>query len=175
MSKSNRCVISGTDIYRLPFGFNEDSRECQKVKTRLLHAITALHKNGVDEFYTDCGLGFPLWGGEIVTGLMNYNNVKLFVCFPYEDQPYKYAENWRERFFKVHELCTEVFPIYVKFDDENKNFDFSDENEEELVRRGADYMLEKCGKMLFGGDGDGLYIYDEARKRGLEIYTLEMV
>jgi uncharacterized phage-like protein YoqJ len=165
-NKNKRCVISGIDVSFLPFGYNEDSAECQKAKNELLSAIITLHRQGVDEFYTDCGFGFPLWGGEIVTGLMRYNDIMLYTVLPYENQPYKYTHNWQDRFYKVHELCTDVIPMYLEGGEIDDSFVFSHESDEELVQKGCDYMLADCGRLLFCGNGQGSYIYEQAVKLG---------
>ena len=160
--KTNRCIISGVDISVLPFSFNEDSRECQTVKNKLLNEIIALHNDGVDEFYTDCSYGFPMWGGEIVAGLMKYNDIRLYVVFPYENQPYKYSQNWQDRFYKVHELCTDVIPMFVLF---------SQNDESQLLKKVADYMLADCGRLLFCGEPSG-YLYEQAVKDNKDITIL---
>ena len=172
--KKNRCIISGTDVALLPFGYNEDSRECQTVKNNILNAIIRLFKeNGVDEFYTDCSFGFPLWGGEIVTGLMLYNDIRLYVVFPYENQPFRYTVNWRDRFYKVHKLSTDVIPMYTEQDTDGKPSFSTDK--EMLDKKAADYMLADCGRLLFCGDGRGCYLYDEAVRRGCEVLALNVV
>jgi uncharacterized phage-like protein YoqJ len=180
MSKLNRCIISGVDVSLLPFEFNEDGVECQRVKAKLLNAITYLMSEGVDEFYTDCRFGFPLWGGEIVTGLMRYNDIKLYIVFPHEDVPHKYAENWRHRFFEVHRLSTDVISTYIDYDIDG-NMAFWQESDEELLQRAADYMLNDCGRLLFCGDireayadSPERYLYGEAIEKELKITTLDL-
>jgi len=168
--KQNRCIISGIDISHLPFEYNEDSRECQSIKNKLLETIITLHNQGVDEFYTNCNYGFPLWGGEIVTGLMMYNDIRLYAVYPYENQPYKYAPNWADRLYKVHELCTDVIPMYIEHNIDNSMEFLRDE--EMLIQKADDYMLADCGRLLFCGDGQGDYLYDKAVEQGLEITTL---
>ena len=175
-TKRNRCIISGVDVSRLPFEYNEDSVDCQKIKSHLLNAIIQLTEQGVDEFYTDCSFGFPLWGGEIVTGLMMYNDIRLYVIFPYENQAYKYTGNWQDRFYKVHELSTDVIPMYTELDEDGA-FLFSGDaqsDREALIKKGEDYMLADCGRLLFCGDGQGHYIYAEAQKRGFDITVLKI-
>jgi len=171
--KNNRCIISGIDVSELPFKFNEDSRECQIIKHNLLNAIIELHNDGVDEFYTDCSFGFPLWGGEIVTGLMRYNDIMLYVVFSHENQPYKYAPNWQDRFYKVHELCTDVIPMYINRDIDDNSL-FYNKSEEELLKESADFMLADCGRLIFCGNGDGYYIYGKAVNSGLDIIKLDV-
>jgi len=171
--KQNRCIISGIDISRLPFEYNEDSYECQSVKNKLLNTIINLHNDGVDEFYTDCSFGFPLWGGEIVTGLMLYNDIRLYVVYPYENQPYRYAPNWADRLYKVHERCTDVIPMYLEHDIIDDTTLFL-QDEAELTEKAADYMLADCGQLLFCGDGQGDYIYEESVRLGLEITLLDL-
>jgi len=173
MSKKNRCIISGVDVSQLSFGFNEDSHECQEIKNKLLNAIVTLHNNGVDEFFTNCDFGFPLWGGEIVAGLMNYNDVFLYVYYPYENQPYKYAQNWQDRFYKVHEVCTDVISVFIDFDEDGKTI-FLHESDEVMERLADDYMLDVCGKLLFCGNGDDSYIFKQALERKLEVIVLDL-
>jgi len=175
--KNNRCIITGVDVSKLPFGFNEDSHECQNIKTNLLNNVIMLMEQGVDEFYTDCSFGFALWGGEIVTALMKYNDIMLYVVYPYENQPYSYAPNWQDRFYKVHELSTDVIPMYTT-EDIDGNISFSDDDADTLFRKAADYMLGDCGRLLFCGDNSdnpdehSSYIYKEAVKRGYDIMIL---
>ena len=163
--KNKRCIISGVDISELSFCYNEDSYECQDVKTALLNEVVKFHRAGVEEFYTDCSYGFPLWGGEIVTGLMKYNDIRLYVIFPHEEKPYKYASNWQDRFYKVHELCTDVIPMYVLF---------SGESQEVLEKKAADYMLADCKRLLFCGNPNGSYLYEEACKDNYDITILKL-
>ncbi|MCL2071383.1 MAG: DUF1273 domain-containing protein [Oscillospiraceae bacterium] len=174
--KKNRCIISGIDVSLLPFGYNEDSRDCQIIKNNMLNKIAALHREGgVDEFYTNCNYGFPLWGGEIVTGLMRYNDIRLYVMYAYENQPYTYTANWRDRFHKVHENSTDVILTYIDYDAEDNRV-FSKDTDV-LIKRAADYMLEDCGRLLFCGTPEqaaGDYIYEQALERGLEIIALNM-
>jgi len=135
------------------------------VKYKLLNIIIELHNDGVDEFYTDCSYGFPLWGGEIITGLMKYNDIRLYVVFPHENQPYKYTQNWQDRFYKVHELCTDVIPMFVLF---------FRESEQDLLKKAADYMLADCGRLLFCGNPQSEYIYQEAVKDNKDITILNI-
>jgi len=172
MSKNNRCIISGVDVSLLPFAYNEGSRECRKIKTNILNSIAKLYHSGVDEFYTDCSFGFPLWGAEIVMGLMMYNDIRLYVLFPHENHPYKLALEWQERFYKVHELCTDVIPMYMETDIETDRIVFL-HDEEMLIKKAADYMVADCGRLLFFGDGED-YIYKEAVKQRLTIHKVDI-
>lgn len=177
-NNKNRCIISGVDIASLPFGYNEDSGDCQKIKAELLNAIVTLMKRGVEEFYTNCEYGFPLWGSEMVIGLMMYNDVELYVVQPHENQSYKYSGNVQDRYHKIHEKCTDVIPVFIKRDGIEEEMTFyhnrfedqeDDYDREFLEQKADDYMLDDCGRLLFCGDGRGNYIYEQAVERGLEI------
>ncbi|MCL1831621.1 MAG: SLOG family protein [Oscillospiraceae bacterium] len=174
-NKKNRCIIAGVDVSTLPFGCNEDSRECQLLKLALLNKIKELLDQGVDEFYTDCSFGFPLWGGEIVAGLMFYNEIHLYAVHPHENQTYKYAIEWLDRWYTLHEKSTEVITVYEEYDVDDNRILLGDEVDmDEYNRRAANFMLGDCGKLLFCGDGDGVYIYDAAKRLGLEIITISI-
>jgi uncharacterized phage-like protein YoqJ len=170
--KTNRCIISGIDPVLLPFEYNEDSPQCQNIKTALLNAIIGHMADGVDEFYTDCSFGFPLWGAEIVTAQMFYHDVRLYVVYPYENQPYKYAEDWRRRFYTVHERCTDVIPMYIEYDKSDTRTFLYDEAA--LMRKADGFMLADCGRLIFGGCGKGDYIYEQAVNRGYEVTIIEI-
>ena len=174
----NRCIISGVDVFDLPFKFNEDSKDCQAVKQRLASTIAQLHGEGVDEFYTDCSYGFPLWGGEMVVGLMKYNDIMLYVVCPYENQAYEYASDWQDRYYKVHEQSTDVIPMYIEYDEVEDTRQFSDESEETLYKKAADYMLGDCGRLIFCGDNpdvkkEDYYIYRRAVELKYDIKTVQ--
>jgi uncharacterized phage-like protein YoqJ len=169
--KKNRCIISGEDVSFVPFGYNEDSLACQRIKQKLLTAVLEHMNDGVEEFYTDCSYGFPMWGAEIVLGQMMYHDIMLYVVFPYESQPYKYTENWQERFHKVHGLCTDVIPMFIDRDVDD-NVIFIKDDEETLLKKAADYMLDDCSRLIFCGREKGSYIYEQAVKRGYDITVL---
>jgi len=134
---------------------------------KLRNAIGTLHEKGVDEFYTDCDYGFPLWGAKHIISLMRDNDIRLYVVFPHENQMFSYAEDWRDDFFFVHEHCTDVIPMFQDSDVDG-NIIFSRLSEKELVRKAHDFMLDDCKRLIYCGTPRG-YIYEQAVIRGYEI------
>jgi len=172
MEERSRCIITGTNASKLPLTFSENTDTFRKIMTQLRNAIGTVFLAGVDEFYTDCSYGFSLWGAETVLSLMKDNDIRLYVVYPYENQPADYAENWRDRFYKIHELCSDVIPMFLEYDELEDTRTFSKESPEALIKKAADFMLDDCGRLIFVGDPTGDYIYEQAVKRNYDIITL---
>jgi uncharacterized phage-like protein YoqJ len=99
------CAFVGHHPMRFDFGYNEEEKLCVMIKKALKSQILALYQNGVKSFYTDCELLVGLWAGELVLELMDKypNDDKLYLCcvMPYEEQPRKWPECYRDRYFDI--------------------------------------------------------------------------
>ena len=107
-----KCAIAGQAQNRFSFGFDEEDLRCIKLKIKLLQQISILYENGVRIFLTDCSLGVCLWSAEIVAGLMFlHGDIELFCVIPYEEQSTKWPKEYRDRYFSLHENCTQSILI----------------------------------------------------------------
>ena len=97
------CIISRDNKYK-----NDNEPECIAVKARLRSMIWELYCSGYDEFWVNCEYGIPLWSAEIVIALKMYNDIKLHIAMPYEEQTTEWAEEYRDRFYTAHEKADTV-------------------------------------------------------------------
>lgn len=78
------------------------------LKEELRQMIWELYCEGYTDFYSNCEYGVPLWCAEIVIALKMYNDIRLHIAMPYEEQATKWGEDYRDRFFTVHEKADTV-------------------------------------------------------------------
>ena len=87
---------------------NEYEPPYSKIKEQLRDTIWELYCSGYTEFYSNCEYGVPLWAAEIIIALKMYNDIKLHIAMPHEEQATRWAEEYRDRFFTVHEKADTV-------------------------------------------------------------------
>jgi uncharacterized phage-like protein YoqJ len=110
--------MTGSPIYEWEFGFNEREPSCIKLKLDLLQGISELYAMGYRDFYTSAELGVPLWAGEAVLALKLYcPDIQLHIIQPYENQASRWPEEYRERFFSLHEKSDSSRLLYTRMND----------------------------------------------------------
>lgn len=87
---------------------NESEPPYPMIKAKLRELIWGLYCQGYDNFYVNCEYGIPLWVAEFITALKLYNDITLNIVVPYEEQSVKWAEEYRDRYFSVHEKADSV-------------------------------------------------------------------
>lgn len=112
-----KCSITGQAQNRFPFGFDEEDYRCINLKIKILQQIGILYDQyDARTFISDCSLGVSMWSAEIVAGLMPLHpDIELFCIMPYEEQATKWPNEYRNRFFDLHENCTETVLINTAF------------------------------------------------------------
>ena len=87
---------------------NEYELPYSKIKEELRDTIWKLFCEGYTEFYSNCEYGVSLWAAETVIALKMYNDIKLHIVMPHEEQATQWPEEYRDRFFTVHEKADTV-------------------------------------------------------------------
>lgn len=102
------CAMIGLNPDSFSYGLNEDDDRCIALKLKLLQQISILYENGIHVFLSNCALGVNMWAAEIVAGLMCIHpNIELICVIPYEEQAVKWPAEYRDRYFSLHEECTQ--------------------------------------------------------------------
>ena len=101
------CAIISRPTVKIE-AINEFEPPCCKMKEELRQMIWKLYCEGYTEFYSNCEYGVPLWCAEIIIALKMYNDIKLHIAMPYEEQATNWGEVYRDRFFTVHERADTV-------------------------------------------------------------------
>lgn len=103
------CLIYGTPVRELPFGYDEEDELCVEIKLKIAEVVAQLAASGVTDFITDCEYGILMWGAEIVLAQKLFSpELTLKVYMPHEEQAVKWAPDWRERYFSIHEKADDV-------------------------------------------------------------------
>jgi uncharacterized phage-like protein YoqJ len=94
---------------------NENEYPYKTMKEKLREDIWELYCSGYDEFYLNCEYGIPLWAAEIICALKMYNPIILNIVTPYEEQTTDWCEEWRNRYFEIHEKADTIKIMHTKY------------------------------------------------------------
>ena len=108
------CAIIAKSLVNTGF-INEYEPPYSKIKEELRDTIWKLFCEGYTDFYSNCEYGVSLWAAEIVIALKMYNDIKLHIIMPYEEQATKWSEEYRDRYFAVHEKADSVELLFCRF------------------------------------------------------------
>jgi uncharacterized phage-like protein YoqJ len=151
------CAFVGHHPMRFDFGYNEEEPLCVMIKEAMKSKILALYQCGVKAFYTDCELLVGLWAGELVLELMEKkpDEHDLYLCcvMPYEEQPRKWPECFRNRYFALIE---------------NSSYN------ELISAQETDKCHQQCGRYLIDHAENVIAVYDNGNVTRMEnaAYTL---
>jgi uncharacterized phage-like protein YoqJ len=135
---SKTCLIYGTHVEKLPFGYDEEDELCMMIKLKIAEIVSQLALNGITNFITDCEYGIPMWGAEVVlTQKIFMQEITLSIYMPHENQAIKWAPDWRKRYFDIHEKADDV----VIYNDYEKCMDEMCKNADMLIYVGSDNPL----------------------------------
>ena len=151
------CTIAALPYEKLSISKNEYEPNAILFKQKLREIIWKLHCQGVDSFYCNCELGIPLWTAEIVCGLKKYNNISLNLCIPYEEQCREWAEDLRDRYYRIHENADDVQIVNQQFHE--GCYDSADE----VMADVSDVII------IFGEQSEYYYIADYAKANGIPV------
>ena len=87
---------------------NEFEQPYSKTKEEIRDTIWKLYCEGYTEFYSNCEYGVSLWAAATIVALKMYNDIKLRIVMPYEEQAVNWGEEFRDRYFAVHERADTV-------------------------------------------------------------------
>ena len=87
---------------------NEHEPPYPELKAKLRELIWRLYCYGYTDFFVNCEYGIPLWSAETICALKLYNDIRLHIAVPYEEQTTEWSEEKRDRYFKVHELADSI-------------------------------------------------------------------
>ena len=110
-----RCAIFGQNVICFKWGFDEDEKQCCRMKLELLQRIMELRQQDVTQFFVACDYGIGLYAAEQINDLRKSDlDLMLFCTTPYEEQATKRAPYLRERYFKMLEDCTHIDCISLR-------------------------------------------------------------
>ena len=139
--QSKFCTISGIDLNKTSFGFDEKHHDCISLKLMLLKKIIELNSIGITDFICNCDTGIPLWAAETILFLKNQQSIHLNVAVPYENQAMRWTDEWRERYYNIHAQADSVKILKTKFTDT-------------CYQECDHFMVDNSDMLLFVGNSD---------------------
>lgn len=149
----------------LPFGENELSAASIRVKTMILDEIMSSAAKGCDTFLNGGARGGDIIFAEqvLLVKATEYPNIRLITVVPHEGQANSWSEAWRDRYFRIHELSTEVITLAYKYSRDCYH-----------VRNR--YLVDNADKLLAlyngGATGGTAYTVKYARQKNREIIVI---
>lgn len=119
---------------------NEHEKQCIMIKKILRECIWGAFTNGIDSFFLNCEKMIPLWAAEIVCAMKKYNNIKLNIIVPFEEQCLNWNEELRNRYYSVHSQADSVIFIEKQYN-------------ENCYLKSHEMMISRC---------DGILIFEQA-------------
>lgn len=104
------CAFTGHRPQNLPWQFNENDKNCLKLKQILNQQISQLAKNGFTDFLSGMALGSDTWAAEAVLNLRKKNPaLKLHCILPCKTQAEKWPVSEQERYQKILAQADSIF------------------------------------------------------------------
>lgn len=154
------CAIVSTGEELLLKCKNEHESPYPEIKAKLRDKIWELYCKGYNSFYVNCEYGVPLWTAEIICAMKMYNDIRLNIVMPYEEQSADWNEEYRDRYYDVHACADNVYMIGTRYSSDC--YDKADR-----------YMIDNSDILLVCGKGEsGLYSVKYANERGVECICL---
>lgn len=90
------CAITGYRPSRFRFKYNENNRDCKRLKRRMEEQFSLLYRQGVHHFIVGGALGVDMWAGEILLTMKEkpeFSEIRLTMVLPFEG----YDTNWDQK------------------------------------------------------------------------------
>ena len=164
MEKEKTCCFSGHRPNKLPWGYNETSKDCVNLIIRLGVEIEQMRKKGVTTFLTGMAMGTDIIAAELVLDLKYAypeEEIRLVAVIPYNGQSKRWNRNYQIRYETILEQADEriiLSPSYTK----------------SCMHKRNRYMVDHSAHLIAvyhrGEEGGTI---DYARRKGLEIVIID--
>lgn len=165
MELEKTCCFTGHRPEKLPWRDDEGDPRCLDLKLRLGRAVEETYRQGKRHFLCGMALGADFYFCEAVLDLRaRHSDVTLEACIPCEEQPNRWREADRERYFDLIARCDRETMIQKHYD---KGC---------MLRRNR-YMVDRSSTLIAVFDGmlgGTMYTIRYAEKRDLEVVVLDV-
>lgn len=115
-TREHTAAFIGPKPHRFHFKNNEQHPDCKQIKLALHEQISLLYKKGIRRFLTGVSIGVDMWAGEIVLDLMKqHKDIELYGIVPFEEQPIRWSETHRNRYYYLLSACTDVVQLSTRY------------------------------------------------------------
>lgn len=108
-ARESTCCFTGHRPDKLPWGLDEKSAECRKLRIEIAIQLEALHSAGIAHFISGMALGCDLLFAEAVLAMREeYDDVTLEAAVPCDSQANSWPEEQKERYNAILSSCDTV-------------------------------------------------------------------
>lgn len=108
-ARESTCCFTGHRPDKLPWGLDENSAECRKLRIEIAIQLEALHSAGIAHFISGMALGCDLLFAEAVLAMREeYDDVALEAAVPCDSQANSWPEEQKERYNAILSSCDTV-------------------------------------------------------------------
>ena len=108
-ARESTCCFTGHRPDKLPWGLDENSAECRKLRIEIAIQLEALHSAGIAHFISGMALGCDLLFAEAVLAMREeYDDVTLEAAGPCDSQANSWPEEQKERYNAILSSCDTV-------------------------------------------------------------------
>lgn len=159
-----KCCLIGYGPEALPFGFNEEER-CLSLKKAIKHEAERMFTEyGATYFLVKMELGIGLFAAQAILELKrDYPQIFLECVIAHEELTTKWAEPFRDRYFKILENCDKETLIQTR-------------QTENCFLKSTSYAIERADIVVNVYDekiGDSENIMDLSKEKGEMIVTIK--
>ena len=136
---------------------NEEERPVLEIKQKILGMLESLIYEGYEEFWVNCEYGVPLWTAELICAMKKDYPLKLHIAVPYEEQPFNWYEEQRDRYFMLHQKADSIKLV-------NKHF------RPGCYHDAEGYMIERSDALwMFGSPKNHVHAVKTAKEKGIPV------
>lgn len=162
-ARSYTCCFSGHRPEKLPWGTDEASAGCVKLKKKIYDAAEALYRAGIRHYICGMARGCDMYFAEAILRLRSeHPDITLEAAIPCETQARDWNETERNRYFRIAHMCdyeTLLQSVYTR---------------DCMVKRNK-YMADRSSILIAVYDGTlggTMQTVNYAKKQGLEIIEI---
>lgn len=162
--KDQSVCFTGHRPSSMPWGYNQDHKDCKQLKKRLKEVLTTLIGNGFSTFYNGLAEGFDMLAAEILLELKSEGYpVYMIGCIPCGNQDKYFSDESKAMYQKLKENCDELY-----FVTEGHYFRGCTHVRNKYMVDNSTFLVAYCHKDTGGAASTLAY----AKKQGKEIIEL---
>lgn len=148
MKKEAVCAVVSVPVEKLPYKFNEAEESVIMLKAKLSALLQKAAADVTLTVMTNGEFGVPLWCLEMADASKGLgHSIKTAIVVPCDEQDTGWAEDWRDRYYKVIETADSAPALPLEYTDICETV----EDRYDMADR---YMIDNCDFVVAVTAGD---------------------
>ena len=113
---ASACALTGHRPNRFHFGYDENHKDCLKLKMVLREQIEKLVAKGVTTFYSGLALGMDTWAASTILDIKKCNpSINLHAAIPFKAQANSWSIEQQELYHELLAQCDNAVVMSEKY------------------------------------------------------------